>query len=139
MTCAHELRYPAPEMTPLGRYVLETLVTLFAVAGLAIAILYAARRTGAGRPTGPLELAGRLNLDARRAIYLVRVSETVYVVGASEAGLAKLGELPSSALGDPALTPLQPSSPFFSEILQRAMTRKTSPPGPDSKDSKLGS
>jgi flagellar protein FliO/FliZ len=86
-------------MTPLGRYVLETLVTLAAVAVLAVLVLYAARRIGVGRPSGPLSIAGRLVLDARRAIYLVRIGDVVYVVGASEAGLSKLGEIAANTLG----------------------------------------
>jgi flagellar biogenesis protein FliO len=94
-------------MTPLGRYVLETVATLFLVAALAVVVLYAVRRLGVGRPTGPLQLAGRLTLDARKAIYLVRIGETVYVIGASEAGLAKLGEVPRSEI-DVALEDMQP-------------------------------
>ena len=86
-------------MTPLGRYVVETVVTLSLVLGLAVLILFAARRVGIGRPSGPLSIAGRLVLDPRRAIYLVRVADSVYVIGASEAGLAKLGELDPKSLG----------------------------------------
>lgn len=96
-------------MTPLGRYIVETVVTLLLVSGLALVVLYAARRGGMGRPLGPLTLAGRLMLDARRAIYLVRVGETYYVIGASEAGLTKLGEMPSDAL--PAAMELGASPP----------------------------
>jgi flagellar biogenesis protein FliO len=40
-----------------------------------------------------LELVGRLPLEARRAVYLVRVFDRVFVLGASEAGLEKLAEL----------------------------------------------
>ncbi len=107
-------------MTPLGRYVLETVVTLFLVAGLAVAVLYAVRRLGVGRPTGPLQLAGRLALDARKAIYLVRIGDTVYVIGASEAGLTKLGELPSSAVDVPleALEPSPTATPAFRDLLK---------------------
>ena len=86
-------------MTPLGRYVVETVVTLSLVLGLAVLILFAARRVGIGRPSGPLSIAGRLVLDPRRAIYLVRVADSIYVIGASEAGLAKLGELDPKSLG----------------------------------------
>ena len=87
-------------VTPLGRYVVETIVTLLLVTALAVLVLVVARRTGMGRALGPLSLAGRLVLDARRAIYLVRVGEVLYVVGASEAGLTKLGELARDALND---------------------------------------
>lgn len=128
-------------MTPLGRYVLETVVTLCAVAGLAVAVLYLARRSGIGRPTGPLELAGRLVLDARRAVYLIRVGGTVYVVGASEAGLSKLGEFPSEVLGDAVPASAQPSgSAGFSQVLARVIRRGASPPAPEPRDRrKLGS
>lgn len=85
-------------MSSLGVHLLETFVTLIAVLALAFLVLYGARKWGLGRPAGPLELIGRLPIDARRAVYLVRVGKLVYVVGASEAGLTKLGELGSDAL-----------------------------------------
>lgn len=110
-------------MTPLARYVLETVVMLLVVAALAVAILYAARRSGLGRPTGPVSLVGRLGLDARRAIYLVRVGETVFVIGASEAGLSKLGELPRSAVGELPSAPPDAVPLGFREVLERINTR----------------
>ena len=78
------------------------------------------RRAGVGRPSGPLSLAGRLSLDARRAIYLVRVADVIYVVGASEAGLSKLGELPRGTLDalGPELLEKEPT-PGFRDILER--------------------
>jgi flagellar protein FliO/FliZ len=77
---------------------LETLVMLAAVSAVAVVVLVGARRLGVGAPSGPLELLGRLPLDARRAIYLVRVGPQVLVVGASEGGLVKLSELAHDAL-----------------------------------------
>jgi flagellar biogenesis protein FliO len=71
----------------------QTVVTLLGVVALAVVLLYGARRAGIGRPTGPVHLVGRLPLDGRRAVYLVRVGRAVYVLGASEAGLTKLGEV----------------------------------------------
>ena len=85
-------------MSPLARYVVETFVALCAVIVFAAFILYAARRAGVGHAGGPIDLVGRLPLDARRAIYLVRVGEVVYIVGASEAGLTKLGEVAKGEL-----------------------------------------
>src|ERR1700709_2542112 len=76
-------------------YLVETFVTLLAVCALAFVVLYGARRLGIGRPRGPIELVGLLPLDARRAIYLVKVGSQVIVVGASEAGFTKLGEMPA--------------------------------------------
>lgn len=89
-------------MSPVASYVVQTLVTLVGVAALAVLVLYAARRAGVGRPTGPIDLVGRLPLDGRRAVYLVRVGTTVHLVGSSEAGLVKLGEVPEGTLGPPA-------------------------------------
>ncbi len=65
---------------------------------LAVVLLYGARRAGVGRPSGPAELVGRLPLDGRRAVYLLRIGTTIYVVGSSEAGLVKLGEMPQDTV-----------------------------------------
>ncbi len=80
-------------MSPLTSYLVETSVTLIAVIAIAVLILYGAKRFGVGGSSGPLELVGRLPLDARRAVYLIRVGNVVYVVGASEGGMSKLGEV----------------------------------------------
>jgi flagellar protein FliO/FliZ len=111
-------------VSPLAKYLIETLITLFAVIALAVLVLYGARRLGVGRPLGPLSLVGRLPLDGRRAIYLVRVGATVYVVGASEAGLSKLGEVDGDKL-DLSETAAAPSA--FAEVLARAVHRARNP------------
>jgi flagellar biogenesis protein FliO len=112
-------------VSPLGRYLVETLVMLVGVAGLAVLLLVAGRRLGVGRPSGPMELVGRLPLDGRRAVYLVRVGDTVYVVGASESGLSKLGEIPKDGLdlpkGDAVGKP-------FEAVLARVLGKSTDPP-----------
>jgi flagellar biogenesis protein FliO len=108
-------------MTPLSRYVVETLITLLAVVVLSIVLLSALRRVGVGKLGGPLELLGRLPLEGRRAVYLVRVGETVYVLAASENALQKLGELPREAL--PRELAREPSS--FQDVLRRAVGLKT--------------
>jgi len=110
-----------PGMTPLTHYVIETLVTLLAIVALAVVVLVGARRAGMGRADGPLELVGRLPLDARRAVYLVRVGTTIYIVGASEAGIAKLGEVGQGTLDLPA-APSDNES--FREVLSRAFGKK---------------
>lgn len=114
-----ELRvYPPRTMSPLATYLIETAVTLVAIVTLAGLVLVAARRFGVGRPAGPLRLVGRLPLDGRRAVYLVRVENKVFVLGASEAGLHKLGELE----GDhPDLE--APEPPPFREILERVVRK----------------
>jgi flagellar biogenesis protein FliO len=112
-------------VTPLGRYVVETLVMLVAVAALVVLVLSAGRRLGMGRSGGPLELVGRLPLDGRRAVYLVRVGETVYVVGASESGLSKLGEIPKDGI---ELPKGEPGPRGFRDVLARVLDRPARPP-----------
>ena len=102
-------------------YLLETVFTLAAVCAAAFAVLYGARKLGVGRARGPISLAGQLPLDARRAIYLVRVGAQVLVVGASEAGLTKLAEMPASEL--PAGESDEPS-PAFAKALARALSKE---------------
>ena len=113
-------------MTPFGTYIVETLVTLVAVVALAILVLVSARRFGIGRPLGPLELIGRLPLEGRRAVYLVRVAERVFVLGASEAGIEKLGELdPNSVQAS------LPEKGSFRDVLARILAgRKESAVSP---------
>jgi len=107
-------------MSPLAAYLVETLVTLLGVIALAVLVLYAARRLGVGKPAGPLALVGKLPLDGRRAIYLVRVGETVFVVGASEAGLSKLGELADTGLD---LSANAAPTQAFADVLARVVAK----------------
>jgi len=107
-------------VSPYGGYVVETLVTLLAICGLAVLVLWSARRAGIGRPSGPIELLGHLPLEARRSIYLVKVGAQVFVVGVGEGGFTKLGELPAEAL--PAVEPRAGTA--FGEVLSRVLGRK---------------
>jgi flagellar protein FliO/FliZ len=107
-------------VSPTAAYLVETLVTLLAVLAVAVLVLVGARKLGVGAPSGPLELVGRLPLDARRVIYLVRVGPQVLVVGASEAGLIKLSEVPHSDV---------PEAPRAPERAFSALLRRASPGG----------
>jgi len=111
-------------MGPYAGYMIETFVTLLAVCGLAFVVLYGARRLGLGRPRGPISLVGQLPLDARRAIYLVQVGEQVLVVGASEAGITKLGEVGAKELPAPSPTAAAP----FADVLARVLRTKRAAP-----------
>jgi flagellar protein FliO/FliZ len=115
-------------MSPVATYIVETLVTLMGVVALAVLLLYGGRRFGVGRPSGPLELVGRLPLDARRAVYLVRVGKLVYVLGASEGGLTRLGELDSDAIPDAGGAP--PGSRFADMLAKMAGRHRSEPPPP---------
>jgi len=111
-------------LSPYGSYVAETLVTLLAVSMLAFVLLYGARRAGVGRPMGGLELVGRLPVDARRSILLVRVGPQVFMIGVSEAGLTKLGEMPSSDVPPPGeIAP----TPSFRAIMGRKSAGEDGP------------
>jgi flagellar biogenesis protein FliO len=102
-------------------YLIETFVTLLVVCALAVVILWVARRTGIARGSGPIELYGHLPLDARRAIYLVKVGEQVFVVAVGEGGFTKLGEIPSDDL--PRIAPVRVAP--FGDVLARALGRKS--------------
>ncbi len=110
-------------MGSYASYLLETFVTLVVVCGLAFAVLYGARRVGIGRATGSIRLVGPLPLDNRRASYLVRSGTSGLVVGASEGGLSKLGEIAAADLPpEPEQKPLR-----FADVLARV----THPKGQD--------
>ena len=82
-----------PGSGSFGAYLLQTLLSLVLVSGLAVLVLYAVRRLGGPQAKGPLALVGQLPLGGSRAIYVVRVGAQHLVVGAGEGGLSKLGEL----------------------------------------------
>jgi len=96
-------------------YLVETFFTLVVVCAIAYGVLYGARKLGVGRATGSIKLVGQLPLDARRAVYLVRIGEQVIVVGASENGLTKLAEMPASAVPVEA----EPKTLRFADVLAR--------------------
>jgi flagellar protein FliO/FliZ len=106
-------------LSPYANYLLETLLTLVAVCGLAAFVLYGARRVGVGRATGGLELIGRLPLDARRSILLVKIGETVFVIGVGDGGMTKLGEVAASAV--PVSVAAEPKT--FATVLAQVLGR----------------
>jgi hypothetical protein len=104
-------------VSPVASYLIETSVTLLGVVVVAAVLIYGARKRGFGRASGPLDLVGRLPLDGQRAVYLVRIGPIVYVIGASEAGLTKIGELPESDIG-----PLpEPARGALADVIRRAL------------------
>ena len=113
-------------MSPYASYLVEVTVTLGAVCALAFVVLWGARKVGVGRAQGPIALAGQLPLDARRAIYLVRIGAQVIVVGAGDGGMTKLGELPASELPPDGG---RGAGASFAAMLGKALGRK--PPRPD--------
>jgi flagellar biosynthetic protein FliO len=117
-------------LSPYASYLLETLLTLVGVCGLAAFVLYGARRIGVGRATGGLELVGRLPLDARRSIVLVKIGETVFIVGVGDGGMTKLGEVAASAVPSPAVV----ASKGFATVLAEVLGRGAKAAAPVSKE-----
>jgi flagellar protein FliO/FliZ len=119
-------------MSPATAYFVQAMVTVLAIVALAVLVLYGGRRLGIGRASGPLELLGRLPLEARRAVYLVRVGKVVYVVGASEGGLTRLGEMDADAV---PMGGVGAGGPSFAEVLGRLVrpeSKTGTPPSPPS-------
>lgn len=79
-------------MSSLITYLLQVCLMLLVFGAIAAALVRFGRRPAEQR-SGPLELVARLRLEGRRGIYLVRAGRRVLVVGSSEAGLTRLGEL----------------------------------------------
>jgi hypothetical protein len=116
----------------LESYVTESVALLIIVAVLAVLVLAGARRAGLGRVLGPVELLARLPLEARRSVFVVRVVDRVLILGASEAGLVKLGELPKGTLAAGRLE----GGPSFGGLLEsfwhgRRVSQKSQPLPPD--------
>jgi flagellar protein FliO/FliZ len=111
-------------MSAYASYLIETFVTLVAVCAIAVFVLYGARKVGMGRSSGGIELVGRLPLDARRSIVLVRVGAQVFLVGVGEGGFTKLGEMSAADLPPPAVA--EPN--VFAQALARAMSKRPPPP-----------
>jgi len=107
-------------MSPYASYLVETLLTLIAVSALAYALLFGARKFGVGRASGAIRLVGRLPLDARRSIVLVKVGSQVLVVGVGDGGFTKLGEIAASEVPPETEAP----SSSFAEIIARALKKK---------------
>ena len=116
-------------MTPLGTYLLQTFATLLVVVAAAVAVLWAARRMGLGRVAGPMHLVGRLPLDGRRVLYLVRVADRVLIVGASEGGLTKLGELDGEQVVGESQAQQGPSS--FAQLWRQVRQARAKVPDPE--------
>src|SRR5262245_50562385 len=104
---------------------------LLGVATLAVFVLVLGRRVGVGRAQGPLELVGRLPLDARRVVYLVRVGGRVLVLGGSEGGLQKLAE---AAEHEIELPPRGTAPKSFREVLDELLTKRERTKAPAGSD-----
>lgn len=101
-------------------FAIQTLVTLLGIILLAVLLLYGARRLGLGRTTGPLALLGKLPLEARKSVYVVRIGTKGYALLASEAGLTKLDDLDVTLLPE-----VSAEVPPFAQLLAKAISRRS--------------
>ena len=120
LTVTHELSQRGGVVSAYASYLIQTFVTLVAVCGVAFVVLYGARKLGAGKAQGAISLAGRLPLDARRSVVLVRVGAHVFVVGVSDAGFTRLGEVDAGEL-----PVVEPAPDAFSKVLARVTTKRS--------------
>jgi flagellar biogenesis protein FliO len=110
--------------SPAG-YLIESGLVLVVIVAFAAVVVYAARRAGLTRAVGSMELLARLPLEARRSVYVVRVLDCVLIIGCSEAGLTKLGELPRDAAE--ALR-VVPRNDGFATVLARMLRQRAAQP-----------
>lgn len=74
--------------------VLQTVLVLVGVCALAaVTLRLYARRFGATGPTAPMRVLGRLALEPRRSLVVVRVVGRTLLLSSSEAGVSAIGEL----------------------------------------------
>jgi flagellar biogenesis protein FliO len=109
-------------VSPTAQYVIQATVTLIGIALLAALLLLANRRWMGPRTRGPMNLLGQLPLDGRRSVYLVEVGATVYVLGATDHGMVKLGEVDRATLPEH----LPATSRSFASVLRDALGREPS-------------
>lgn len=111
----------------LQSYVTASIAIVGITVSLAVALSFAARRAGAGRVLGPVELVARLPLEPRRTVYVVRIADQVLVLGSSDAGLIKLGELPEGALDAERPAPVAGALSSRFAAVVAAMATRTEP------------
>ncbi len=107
---------------------LESLSAVLLVVLLLAAAGFVLQRTGLRRATGPVELLARLPLEARRSVYVIRVVDQILIIGSSEAGLSKLGDVPEAALGALQSAPKASFASVLAEALGRRPLGRTEPP-----------
>lgn len=117
-------------MSPEATYVLESLATIAVFGGALWVATWGLRRLSGDRARGPLEVLARQPLDARRAIYLVRVGKRVLIVGAAEGSLTRLGSTSLESVEAELAAAAESGGPkaSFRAALTRALGRDKSPP-----------
>ena len=87
----------------MGLLAVQMILSLSAVVLLMMGISYVVKRytgisTGAQGKVVNIDVLGQKYLHPKRALHVVRVSDTVYVIGSSEHGLHLIGQLDDAGL-----------------------------------------
>jgi flagellar biosynthetic protein FliO len=101
---------------------LNVIVKLGVVLALVYASLFALRRWQNGGFTSArrqLAVVETMRLSPRQALHLVRVGEQVWLIGATDAGLSRLGEVPAGQAALAELTPPTPSGDSIQAAFRR--------------------
>jgi flagellar protein FliO/FliZ len=122
----------APEALPTGygSALLRMLAALVVVCVLAYVVL----RFGLRRLAGPSPRASRMRvlercpLGSGKALWIVRVGQRTFLVGAAEQGLNMLAELSASDLASADQEQSETSRPRFADVFARALGRKPASP-----------
>ncbi len=109
---------------------LKTLLSLAAVLGLMVGVVYVLKKyvyrgtTGAANAVA-VEILGQRTLQPKRSIVVVKVLGSVFVVGMSEQGMQTLGTIDNeeslAALEDHRSAPALPVASTFSAQLQESL------------------
>jgi flagellar biosynthetic protein FliO len=118
---------PQPISTPgYGAELAQTLMALAGVCALAWWLLRWGARRGLGALAGPgagrVEVLERTTLDARRAIFLVRIGARVLVVGAGDQSLSLLTEMRDDELPPPRPAPRSALEALFASVKRAPST-----------------
>lgn len=124
---------PTPELPSYGGLLLRTLLALVVVLVIAwILLRWGLRRLLPGGATpGPLEVLGRVPLDGRRAVVLVRAAGRYLVLGVGEGSVSLLVELEPEAVEEALRARAARSPKSFAEVLRDRLARKPAPSGAD--------
>jgi flagellar biogenesis protein FliO len=87
-------------VSPVAEYLLHSSIALLGVGLLAALLVFASRRWGLSPSHAALQLLGRLPLEGKRAVYVVRVGKRVLVLAGTDQSLTKVAELEPGELPD---------------------------------------
>jgi flagellar protein FliO/FliZ len=109
-----------------GAYLLQTTLALLFVSGLAALLLRALKRRGIGAGSRALRVVARLQLEPRRALYVIEAAGRYLLVGVGDGPMTTLGELDAAEVRRIEAEEGAAASGFaggFGALLKRALGR----------------